>query len=76
MVGAQRKALRPTNVADEDILGSMEFPCKVAGAKVALVMGHTACGGIKSAIDGGAAGNLTALLARIRPAVEATQYKG
>jgi carbonic anhydrase len=64
------------NVADEDILGSMEFACKVAGSKVVLVMGHTSCGAIKGAIDGVQLGNLTALLAKIRPAVEATQYKG
>ena len=64
------------NVADEDVLGSMEFACKVAGSKVVLVMGHTACGAIKGAIDGVQLGNLTALLAKIRPAVEATQYTG
>lgn len=64
------------NVADEDILGSMEFACKVTGAKVVLVMGHTACGAIKGAIDDVKLGNLTALLAKIRPAVEATQYSG
>jgi carbonic anhydrase len=64
------------NVADEDILGSMEFACKAAGSKVVLVMGHTACGAIKGAIDGVQLGNLTALLAKIRPAVEATQYTG
>ena len=64
------------NVADEDILGSMEFACKVAGSKVVLVMGHTACGAIKGAIDDVQLGNLTALLAKIRPAVEATQYTG
>jgi carbonic anhydrase len=64
------------NVADEDILGSMEFACKVAGSKVVLVMGHTACGAIKGAIDAVQLGNLTALLAKIRPAVEATQYTG
>jgi carbonic anhydrase len=64
------------NVADEDILGSMEFACKAAGAKVVLVMGHTACGAIKGAIDAVQLGNLTALLAKIRPAVEATDYKG
>src|SRR6202050_2706484 len=64
------------NVADEDILGSMEFACKVAGSKVVLVMGHTACGAIKGAIDDVQIGNLTALLAKIRPAVEATQYTG
>ena len=64
------------NVADEDLLGSMEFACKVAGSKVVLVMGHTACGAIKGAIDDVKLGNLTALLAKIRPAVEATQYTG
>ena len=64
------------NVADEDILGSMEFACKVAGSKVVLVMGHTACGAIKGAIDEVQLGNLTALLGKIRPAVEATQYTG
>jgi carbonic anhydrase len=40
------------NVADEDVLGSMEFACKVAGSKVVLIMGHTACGAIKDAIEG------------------------
>ena len=40
------------NVSNDDILGSMEFACKVAGAKVVLVMGHTSCGAIKGAIDG------------------------
>lgn len=64
------------NIADEDVLGSIEFACKVAGAKVVLVMGHTACGAIKGAIDEVQLGNLTALLAKIRPAVEATQYTG
>jgi carbonic anhydrase len=64
------------NVADEDVLGSMEFACKVAGSKVVLVMGHTACGAIKGAIDEVQLGNLTALLGKIRPAVEATQYTG
>ena len=64
------------NVADEDTLGSMEFACKVAGSKVVVVMGHTACGAIKGAIDNVRLGNLTALLAKIRPAVEATHYTG
>ena len=64
------------NVADEDVLGSMEFACKVAGSKVVLVMGHTNCGAIKGAIDGVELGNLTALLSKIRPAVEATRYTG
>ena len=64
------------NVANEDILGSMEFACKVAGAKVVLVMGHTSCGAIKGAIDNVELGNLTALLAKIRPAVKATEFGG
>ena len=64
------------NVANDDIIGSMEFACKVAGAKVVLVMGHTACGAIKGAIDNVQLGNLTALLSKIRPAVSATEYQG
>jgi len=64
------------NIANEDILGSMEFACQVAGAKVVLVMGHTRCGAIKGAIDGVQLGNLTGLLAKIRPAVDATRYEG
>jgi len=64
------------NVANDDILGSMEFACKVAGAKVVLVMGHTACGAIKGAIDNVQLGNLTGLLAKIKPAVQATTYTG
>ncbi|HEX6080848.1 MAG TPA: carbonic anhydrase family protein [Methylomirabilota bacterium] len=64
------------NIANEDILGSMEFACGVAGAKVVLVMGHTACGAIKGAIDQAQLGNLTGLLAKIRPAVDATTYTG
>jgi carbonic anhydrase len=64
------------NIENEDILGSMEFACKVAGAKVVLVMGHTACGAIKGAIDNAELGNLTGLLAKIKPAVQATSYTG
>jgi carbonic anhydrase len=64
------------NVENSDILGSMEFACKLAGAKVVLVMGHTACGAIKGAIDDAALGNLTGLLAKIKPAVAATTYTG
>jgi carbonic anhydrase len=64
------------NVENSDILGSMEFACKLAGAKVVLVMGHTACGAIKGAIDNAELGNLTGLLAKIKPAVEATAYTG
>jgi len=64
------------NIANEDILGSMEFSCQLAGAKVILVMGHTACGAIKGAIARAQLGNLTGLLAKIRPAVDATVYQG
>jgi carbonic anhydrase len=64
------------NIENPDILGSMEFACEVAGAKVVLVMGHTACGAIKGAIDNAELGNLTGLLAKIKPAVEATAYSG
>src|SRR6185437_2697941 len=64
------------NVRNADILGSMEFACKLAGAKVVLVMGHTACGAIKGAIDNAELGNLTGLLAKIKPAIEATAYTG
>lgn len=64
------------NVSNPDILGSLEFACAVAGAKVVLVMGHTSCGAIKGAIDNVQLGNLTGLLDQIKPAVEATQYSG
>ena len=64
------------NVANTDILGSMEFACRLAGAKVVLVMGHTACGAIKGAIDNAELGNLTELLDKIKPAVQATNYSG
>ncbi|HKZ07938.1 MAG TPA: carbonic anhydrase family protein [Methylomirabilota bacterium] len=64
------------NVANDDIIGSMEFACKVAGAKVVLVMGHTACGAIKGAIDRVQLGKLTGLLDKIRPAVDATRHSG
>ena len=64
------------NIQNDDILGSVEFACKVAGAKVVLVMGHTACGAVKGAVDNVQLGNLTGLLARIRPAVEATTFPG
>src|SRR5262252_2277599 len=64
------------NIANDDLLGSLEFACAAAGAKLVLVMGHTACGAIKGAIDGAELGNLTGLLARIRPAVDATTYAG
>jgi carbonic anhydrase len=58
------------NIINEDILGSMEFGCKVAGAKIIVVLGHSKCGAIKGACDHVEMGNLTALLSKIRPAVE------
>jgi len=64
------------NVANDDLLGSMEFACAVAGAKVVLVLDHTACGAIKGAIDDVVLGNLTGLLARIKPAIPATKFEG
>ena len=64
------------NIVNDDLLGSLEFACAVAGAKVILVMGHTACGAIKGAIDDAKLGNLTGLLAKIKPAVQATEYSG
>lgn len=57
------------NIADEDILGSMEFACKVAGAKIIVVLGHTGCGAIKSACDNIQFGNFTALVKKLRIAV-------
>jgi carbonic anhydrase len=58
------------NVINEDILGSMEFACKVAGSKIIVVLGHTKCGAVKGACDHVEMGNLTALLTKIRPAVD------
>lgn len=57
------------NVLEDEILGSMEFGCKVAGSKLIAVIGHSNCGAVKGAIDNVELGNLTALLARIRPAI-------
>jgi len=59
------------NFVNEDILGSMEFACKLAGTKVIVVLGHTACGAVKGACDDAKLGNLTAMLAKITPAVKA-----
>jgi carbonic anhydrase len=58
------------NIINEDILGSMEFGCKVAGAKIIVVLGHTKCGAVMGACDHVEMGNLTALLTKIRPAVD------
>ena len=64
------------NVVNDDLLGSMEFGCAVAGAKAVVVFGHTACGAVKGAIDDVEMGNLTGLLARIKPAITATTFDG
>jgi carbonic anhydrase len=61
------------NIVDADLVGSMEFACHVVGAKVVLVMGHTSCGAIKGACDHVQLGNLTGLLDKIQPAVEAVR---
>ena len=59
------------NFVNEDILGSMEFACKLAGTKLVVVLGHTACGAVKGACDHARLGNLSALIQKIEPAVEA-----
>lgn len=64
------------NFVNEDILGSMEFACKVAGAKLVLVLGHEHCGAVKAAVDDVKLGNITPMLAKIRPAVEMVAYEG
>ena len=58
------------NIQNADILGSLEFSCKVAGAKVVVVLGHTKCGAVKGACDQVTLGNLTTLLEKIKPAVD------
>ncbi|MFO0639289.1 MAG: carbonic anhydrase family protein [Polyangiaceae bacterium] len=57
------------SIVDEDILGSMEFTCKVAGSKIVVVLGHSKCGAIKGACDGVQLGNLSTLLNKIQPSV-------
>tara|TARA_B110000046_G_C13016831_1_gene409178 strand:- start:822 stop:1457 length:636 start_codon:yes stop_codon:yes gene_type:complete len=59
------------NFVNEDILGSMEFACKLAGTKLIIVLGHTSCGAVKGACDNAKMGNLTKLLEKITPAVNA-----
>ncbi len=58
------------NIVNEDILGSLEYACKVSGSKLIVVLGHTHCGAIQSAIDDVKMGNITTLLSKIKPAVE------
>jgi len=61
------------NFVNDDILGSMEFACKLAGSKVLVVMGHTSCGAVKGACDGAELGKLTGMLDKIKPAVNAVE---
>jgi carbonic anhydrase len=61
------------NFMDEDMLGSAEFACKVAGSKVLMIMGHESCGAVKAAIDDVKLGNITAMLDKVEPAVERSQ---
>lgn len=64
------------NFVNADILGSLEFACRIAGAKVVLVLGHTRCGAITSACEGIEIGNLTGMLSKLKPAVEAVAASG
>ena len=61
------------NIVNDDILGSMEFGCKVSGAKLIVVLGHSSCGAVKAAIDNVKLGNITSLLNKIKPAVLKSQ---
>lgn len=58
------------NIVNEDILGSMEYGCKVAGSKLIVVLGHTSCGAVTSACKNVELGNITALLSKVKPAVQ------
>jgi len=64
------------NFANEDILGSLEYACKVAGSKLVVVLGHSSCGAVKGACDGVRLGHLTQMLEKLRPAVEAVPEPG
>lgn len=64
------------NFVNEDILGSMEFACKVSGSKLVLVMGHEHCGAVKAAVDDVKLGNITPMLEKIKPAVALVEYEG
>lgn len=59
------------NILNEDILGSMEFACHIAGSKVIVILGHTKCGAVQGACEGIELGNLTALLDKLKPAIDA-----
>lgn len=59
------------NILNDDIVGSMEFACKVAGSKIIVVLGHTKCGAVKGACDDVKLGNLTGLLQKLKPSINA-----
>ena len=63
------------NIINEDILGSMEFACGVAGSKAILVLGHTKCGAVTAACQGVELGNITALLSKVKPAIKEVQQR-
>ena len=75
-IGEMFNARIAGNVVNDDLLGSLELACAVSGAKLILLFGHTACGAIKGAIDDVEMGNLTGLLARVKPAITMTMFKG
>ena len=64
------------NFVNTDIIGSLEFACKLVGARAIVVLGHSDCGAIKGAIDQAKLGNLTEMLSHIEPAVAATKFAG
>lgn len=64
------------NFENKDILGSLEYSCKVAGSKLVMVLGHESCGAVKAACDGVEMGNITHMLENIKPAVELTKTNG
>ena len=63
------------NIVNEDVLGSIEYACKVAGSKIVVVMGHTKCGAVTAACKNVELGNITSLLSKISPAVSLIKAK-
>lgn len=63
------------NIVNEDVLGSMEYACKVAGSKIVVVLGHSSCGAVTAACNHVEMGNITALLNKIQPAVNKIKPK-
>lgn len=64
------------NIVNEDVLGSLEYSCKVVGSKLIMVLGHTNCGAVKAAYEGVEMGNITALLKKIQPAIDGAIGEG